>query len=118
MSVKHYKNGQLTLIAGSGGGGCEESFTGTKAEVEQAIAAGQIKENWTVYITDDIEEVVPGEVEIDTLDTYDEIMTNTEEGKVAGALGVKNGFNFLNNKLVRNINLPDKNFILYIMSTR
>lgn len=75
MSVKHYKNGQLTLIAGSGGGGGEESFTGTKAEVEQAIAAGQIKENWTVYITDDIEEVVPDasdyKIEYITQEDYD-----------------------------------------------
>ena len=99
MSVQHYKNGQLSIIAGAGGiggGGGEESFTGTKAEVEQAIAAGEIKENWTVYITDDIEEVTPGgEVKIEVLDSYDEIMTNTEEGKVAGALGVKEGFEAL-----------------------
>ena len=76
MSVQHYKNGQLSIIAGAGGiggGGGEESFTGTKAEVEQAIAAGQIKENWTVYITDDIEEVVP-----DTSDYKIEYITQEE----------------------------------------
>ena len=55
MSVNRYKDGQLTLIAGSGD---SNTFTGTKAEVEQAIAAGKIKENWTVYITDDLEDIV------------------------------------------------------------
>lgn len=93
MSVKHYKNGQLTLIAGSGGGGGEESFTGTKAEVEQAIAAGQIKENWTVYITDDIEEVVGGasgncgcKIEYVTQEQYDALpedkLTNDIEYRI------------------------------------
>ena len=76
MSVQHYKNGQLSIIAGAGGfGGGEESFTGTKAEVEQAISAGQIKENWTVYITDDIEEVTPNasnyKIEYITQENYD-----------------------------------------------
>ena len=55
MSVNRYKDGQLTLIAGSGD---SNTFTGTKTEVEQAIAAGKIKENWTVYITDDLEDFV------------------------------------------------------------
>ena len=93
MSVKHYKNGQLTLIAGSGGGGGEESFTGTKAEVEQAIAAGEIKENWTVYITDDIEEVVGGasgncgcKIEYVTQEQYDALpedkLTNDIEYRI------------------------------------
>ena len=82
MSVQHYKNGQLNIIAGAGGiggGDGENSFTGTKAEVEQAIAAGQIKENWTVYITDDLEDIVntPGgsncdcKVEYITQEQYD-----------------------------------------------
>ena len=76
MSVNRYKDGQLTLIAGSGD---SNTFTGTKTEVEQAIAAGKIKENWTVYITDDLEDIVntPGgsncdcKVEYITQEAYD-----------------------------------------------
>ena len=97
MSVKHYKNGQLTLIAGSGGGGGEESFTGTKAEVEQAIAADQIKENWTVYITDDIEEVVGGAVEIETLTTLEEVKNTEDISTPVGAGAIQELNNNVNN---------------------
>ena len=97
MSVQHYKNGQLSIIAGAGGIGggggecdCEnKTFTGTTAEVEQAIADGVIKDDYIVNITDD---VTAGAADIDVLDSYEEIMANTEEGKAAGALGVKEGF--------------------------
>ena len=86
MSVNRYKDGQLTLIAGSGD---SNTFTGTKAEVEQAIAAGKIKENWTVYITDDLEDIVntPGssncdcKVEYVTQEYYDGL---SEEEKMNG----------------------------------
>lgn len=101
MSVQHYKNGQLSIIAGAGGIGggggecdCEnKTFTGTTAEVEQAIADGVIKDDYIVNITDD---VTAGAADIDVLDSYDEIMVNTEEGKAAGALGVKEGFEKIN----------------------
>ena len=104
MSVQHYKNGQLSIIAGAGGIGggggecdCEnKTFTGTTAEVEQAIADGVIKDDYIVNITDD---VTAGAADIDVLDTYDEIMANTEEGKAAGALGVKEGFEEIANSL-------------------
>lgn len=97
MSVQHYKNGQLSIIAGAGGiggGDGENSFTGTKAEVEQAIAAGQIKENWTVYITDDLEDIVntPGsnncdcKIEYITQEQYDALpedkLTNDIEYRI------------------------------------
>ena len=91
MSVNRYKDGQLTLIAGSGD---SNTFTGTKAEVEQAIAAGKIKENWTVYITDDLEDIVnpPGgsncdcKVEYLTQEQYDALpedkLTNDIEYRI------------------------------------
>ena len=91
MSVNRYKDGQLTLIAGSGD---SNTFTGTKAEVEQAIAAGKIKENWTVYITDDLEDFVntPGgsncdcKVEYITQEDYDALpedkLTNDIEYRI------------------------------------
>ena len=60
MSVNQYINGKLNLIAGgfsgSGGGecGCEENtFTGTKEEVQAAIAAGEIKDDFIIFVTDD-----------------------------------------------------------------
>ena len=92
MSVNQYINGKLNLIAGgfsgSGGGGecdCENKvFTGTAAEVEQAIADGIIKDDYIVNITDD---VTAGAADIDVLDSYEEIMANTEAEKAAGALG-------------------------------
>ena len=110
MSVQHYKNGQLSIIAGAGGIGggggecdCEnKTFTGTTAEVEQAIADGVIKDDYIVNITDD---VTAGAADIDVLDSYEEIMANTEAEKAAGALGVKEGFEKVDEK-INQINIP------------
>ena len=99
MSVNQFLNGKLNLIAGAGGGSViadDNTFTGTTAEVEAAIAEGLIEDDTIVFITDDVEEGENEEITIEVLDTYDEIMANTELGKVAGAAGVKEGFETVN----------------------
>ena len=78
MSVNQYINGKLNLIAGgygSGGGGecgCEENtFTGTKEEVQAAIAAGEIKDDFIIFVTDDFEEMSDNKIEYVTQEEYD-----------------------------------------------
>lgn len=77
MSVNQYINGKLNLIAGgygSGGGecGCEENtFTGTKEEVQAAIAAGEIKDDFIIFVTDDFEETSGSKIEYITQEQYD-----------------------------------------------
>ena len=77
MSVNQYINGKLNLIAGgygSGGGecGCEENtFTGTKEEVQAAIAAGEIKDDFIIFVTDDFEETSGSKIEYVTQEEYD-----------------------------------------------
>lgn len=78
MSVNQYINGKLNLIAGgygSGGGecGCEENtFTGTMEEVQAAIAAGEIKDDFIIFVTDDFEEISSdNKIEYVTQEEYD-----------------------------------------------
>ena len=103
MSVNQFLNGKLNLIAGAGGGSViadDNTFTGTTAEVEAAIADGLIEDDTIVFITDDVESGNGGEeITIEVLDTYDEIIANTELGKIAGAAGVKEGFEQIQDEL-------------------
>lgn len=120
MSVNQFLNGKLNLIAGAGGGSViadDNTFTGTTAEVEAAIADGLIEDDTIVFITDDTTEGGGEEIIIEVLDTYDEIMTNTELGKVAGAAGVKEGFEKIQYSLIKTIILPNETDLASAMTT-
>lgn len=49
-----------------------------------------------------------------SLDTYEEIMANTESGKFAGALGVQEGFETLTNSLGTKINCLNPNMEMFL----
>lgn len=71
MSVNVVKNGELLQIAGNAKGEYDV-FTGTTAEVQQAIADGTIKEDMIVNITDDY----------DPKDIFDSELSETSENAV------------------------------------
>lgn len=74
MSVNQFLNGKLNLIAGAGGGSViadDNTFTGTTAEVEAAIADGLIEDDTIVFITDDFEETSGSKIEYVTQEEYD-----------------------------------------------
>ena len=89
MSVKYFKNGQLTLIAGaggiSGGGDCDcdsKIFTGTAAEYE--AQKDNIEDGTIINITDDIEEGIFIDIE-EVLNKIAELEADVEDIKQNGS---------------------------------
>ena len=77
MGVYQYKNNALNRIAGIS----DNTFTGTTAEVDLAIAAGQIHDNMIVNITDDGTDTVTA-LEV----SYDNTGTSITSTSVQGAI--------------------------------
>lgn len=97
-----YKDGTITLVLKNG-----ETVT---VEVS-SLVSGLVNDTLTIAGIDLKDNITADELKqalgINPLDTYEEIMANTESGKFAGAKGVKEGFSALNDGLNQKINKTD-----------